>query len=379
MEFQLKDIKPNPFRHLERYPINRDKVAALKESMETTGFWDNLVARVIDGQPQIAYGHHRMVALKELYGPDHKIPLIVRDLDNETMLKIMARENMEEWGANVAIEHETIRAVVQAYADGLIKLNYKKRHGNTGTRYAPSFVLDLSSATAPDPEGRRTKPYDSNLVGEFVGWTEPSGRVSQKVVDALAALQLIEEGILSEEDFNGLTSKQAAAVVEEAHKTRRDIELPIRTTMRKRNQIASNMQRATSEETRVKNEIILKDMTDGDSKIIGEAKAAASKVGKAVATAIKEGRTGYKNADVVAFKARPKTDKPPIWIDDFAIRLGKDLHNTLDPKSVAATKVAAMIQFKEQLNPITKKNLLRELEALSSRALALASKFKEES
>jgi hypothetical protein len=37
----------------------------------------------------------------------------------QRMLKIMARENMSEWGSSVTVEHETIRAVVEAYGAGL--------------------------------------------------------------------------------------------------------------------------------------------------------------------------------------------------------------------------------------------------------------------
>ena len=45
MEIQIKDIRPNPFRNLEAYPPDKEKVKALKESIDSTGFWDNILAR----------------------------------------------------------------------------------------------------------------------------------------------------------------------------------------------------------------------------------------------------------------------------------------------------------------------------------------------
>src|SRR6266850_6598241 len=96
-QYAIKDIKANPFRHIERYPIHREKVAQLRESIRQTDFWDNVVARVSDGKAEIAYGHHRLVALKEEYGPSHKVDLIIRKLDDTTMIQIMAQENMQEW------------------------------------------------------------------------------------------------------------------------------------------------------------------------------------------------------------------------------------------------------------------------------------------
>jgi ParB-like chromosome segregation protein Spo0J len=116
----VRDLEPNPFRSLERYPINRDKVEALKASIQSTEFWDNLLARKNGKGYEIAYGHHRLVALQELKTKEIDIP--VRDLDDETMLRIIANENMEEWSASALIEQETIRATVQAFAEGKVEL-----------------------------------------------------------------------------------------------------------------------------------------------------------------------------------------------------------------------------------------------------------------
>src|SRR5881392_1032941 len=116
MKFKIEDIQSNPFRHLEHYPIRRDKVEALIRSINTTGFWENVVGRLIDdGKAQLAYGHHRHLALQELYPPDHEVDLIIRDLDDTAMLRIMAAENQEEWGTSALVEFETVYAVVQAY------------------------------------------------------------------------------------------------------------------------------------------------------------------------------------------------------------------------------------------------------------------------
>ena len=69
MKFKVKEIKANPFRNLELYPLNDEKIYVLRESIRTTGFWDNVVGRINDkGKPELAYGHHRMAAVKAEYG-----------------------------------------------------------------------------------------------------------------------------------------------------------------------------------------------------------------------------------------------------------------------------------------------------------------------
>ena len=67
MKYQLKDVRPNPFRRSEKYPILKEKVEELVESIQTTGFWENIVGREVDGKLQVAYGHHRLEALKKVY------------------------------------------------------------------------------------------------------------------------------------------------------------------------------------------------------------------------------------------------------------------------------------------------------------------------
>ena len=45
MKVKLKDVHPNPFRNMERYPIHKQKILQLKNSIQSTDFWDNIVAR----------------------------------------------------------------------------------------------------------------------------------------------------------------------------------------------------------------------------------------------------------------------------------------------------------------------------------------------
>ncbi len=161
---------------------------------------------------QIAYGHHRREALLREFPPDYEIGIVVRDFDDDAMLKIMARENMEEWGSSAIVEHETVRAVVEAYGAGLIELPAPGPMAR-GVRYAPSFRDDgLSSRLRDD------NPYTAHAVAAFLGWTRADGRPTNKVHATLNALALIESGDLTDRDFVGLSTQQAGALVEETRR-----------------------------------------------------------------------------------------------------------------------------------------------------------------
>lgn len=107
MKIKVKDLKPNPFRDLDKYKIDPYKVDALAISIKETSFWDNILARPNDEFYQIAYGHHRLLAIQKVGLKEIDIP--VRELDDDIMIQIMANENMEHWGSDNIIIRESVR------------------------------------------------------------------------------------------------------------------------------------------------------------------------------------------------------------------------------------------------------------------------------
>src|SRR5262249_811063 len=92
MKFLLKNIRSNPFRDLAKFPIQREKIAALRESIRATGYWGNISARRVDGGAEIAFGHHRIEALRQEFGAEHEVDLIIEEIPDERILAMLARE-----------------------------------------------------------------------------------------------------------------------------------------------------------------------------------------------------------------------------------------------------------------------------------------------
>ena len=202
MIVKLKDVLPNPFRDMERYPIHEKKIALLKKSIKSTDFWENVVARKSEeqeGKIELAYGHHRLTALCELYDPEKEYNWIVRDIDDTQMLKIMADENAAEWGSSSNIERETIRAIVRAYADNRIAL-HKPLGRKNQWRNAPSFCVGLA------PTAGASGPYTSDTIVSFL-----DGTMTTKTVQyTLVALCLIEQGCIKEKQLDELSTNKHA-------------------------------------------------------------------------------------------------------------------------------------------------------------------------
>ena len=115
MKVRVKNLFPNPFRNIDAYPIDREKIRQLRNSIRETSFWDNILARPVprDGKFEIAYGHHRLVAIKEELGEEAIVDIPVRHLSDEDMLRIMANENMEHWATDWRVIVETVRQAKQ--------------------------------------------------------------------------------------------------------------------------------------------------------------------------------------------------------------------------------------------------------------------------
>lgn len=413
--YELKNIVANPFRHIKRYPIKRDKVVMLRESLQKTGFWDNVVAREVNGKAEIAYGHHRLVALREEYGPSHKVDLIIKDLSDEIMIQIMARENMEEWDTSALVEQETVRAVVQAYADGLIKLpDVPKMAPPQHIRYAPSFIPGEQVRS-----GTLNFPYTAQTVGEFIGWLYPSGQKDKKIAYALTALQFIDEGILKESDFEGLSTTDAKAVVEQARQAQSRRESAARVHQqqaevarkeaekaeRYRQEAAERQRQLEADAKAAKDAKARADATrqakdyerkqaeaaesqkaalrreqaarkQGDS-LKAEGRRSATNVGRAVSASLKKGEIGYRQAKDVADRVdASKGDRPRPDIKLFAKRLATELNLILDPtRDPRIAKLDELVRFREYLDEIDCQTLASVLERISERSLKYATQF----
>lgn len=203
MKVKIKNLEPNPFRRIDKYPILRIKVDALKASITKTEFWDNILARPKDnnwksGKYEIAYGHHRLIALKELGINEVDIP--IKEISDVNMLLIMAHENKSDWGTTPAVNQETI-IEVKRYIDAELAKYETWKEAKRVNSFISTLYKQPEDYTRTRNSIMENKPlYGSIGVGqtiilEFLG--EPYKQ--WEIQEALTTLKLINDGILSEE------------------------------------------------------------------------------------------------------------------------------------------------------------------------------------
>jgi len=186
MKVKLKDIKPNPWRYINKgYPIDPVKIDQLRNSIKRTGFWDNVLGRSVNGGVEIAYGHHRLEALRKEFSASYEINVIVRKLDDAEMLKIMAHENEMMDQMSPAVINETVRA-------------------------ARDFLEKESRAKNPDGHARQKKPRKDgsirqcDAIAKFLSWK------TNRIEMALAAIHDIESGAIGKREYESLKSQRTA-------------------------------------------------------------------------------------------------------------------------------------------------------------------------
>lgn len=199
MKIKIKDLKPNPYRDMEHYPINQEKVQSLIDSYGQTGFWDNILARKVNGDIQIAYGHHRLEALKKKFSPDYEVDIPIKDLPDAIMLKVMAQENEYISNAGVAITDETVRVTRQ----------FLKEHPEEIKTKNPTWK---SSSTSRG--GVYNQTPEAFQIHEFLGWSE------LRVYESLLRIDAIESGELDKEAVESLPTEKAAERFRKTVKTK---------------------------------------------------------------------------------------------------------------------------------------------------------------
>lgn len=184
MKIKIKDLKPNPFRDTSNYPMNEEKVRMLAESIKQTGFWDNILARKQNVNYQIAYGHHRLAAIREVMNPIDEIDIPVKELSDALMIKIMANENMDEWKTTPQVIDETVR----------VTKKFLEEH--------PEEVKKIWNGDAP-----MGASVGRSIISRFLGgkaWSE------DRVSYSLERLHLIEDKIIDSEAIKSLPTERSA-------------------------------------------------------------------------------------------------------------------------------------------------------------------------
>jgi len=187
----LERIRSNPFRDFELHPIDPVQVDKLKASIDADKFWASIVARKAGGDYEIAFGHHRIEAARQLGMKE--APIEVRDLSDWQMVRMLASENATQRGSSAAAALDAIAAISKVLAyqcfrhdaanlvtilTGLDRRGGETIWGNIRQGEGPGWhcILDVTPKDA----------FTRSQVHTALGILKDSGRMATIVADARA-------------------------------------------------------------------------------------------------------------------------------------------------------------------------------------------------
>lgn len=213
----VEKIFPNPERDIENYPFKENKIEELKQSMLSTDAWENIIARPCKGGYEQAYGHHRVEAFRQL-AQEGKIkdrfPLIVRELDDNTMFKMMVLENEEDYNSYFDLTVVLpVEKAIDRIARGVADVSpIPPDTPKSNFRYVTECV--------PSGEDSKGKPYTAQQVAEVCGWVEkggtPSSAVQKKILEAFKVIDLKTHKIIKPSVLRDLPREETKELVKEA-------------------------------------------------------------------------------------------------------------------------------------------------------------------
>jgi ParB-like chromosome segregation protein Spo0J len=190
IEAPESSIEYNPYRDTTRYPIDEEATQRLVDSFDGLGNFGTLPARKVGGRYQIAAGHHRLEALRNL--GVKKIPLLVSEYTEDQMVEVMTVENSTQRGQNAAALLDSVAAITYRLA----KLLLTESDHDLSTNVERCFESEKAAQTA---RGNLLsgKGIGSPAIVKFA----PEGALARREVEsAIAALksdgrmnQIIEE------------------------------------------------------------------------------------------------------------------------------------------------------------------------------------------
>src|ERR1035437_5899337 len=371
MKLKFKDVLSNPYRDLKGNPLLKEKIAELVASINTTGFWDNVVVRKNKaGKYELAYGHHRVAAAIEagLESAD----FIVKDLSNALMIQIMDNENRETYASSPDSLIEVVKAVVQALAEGTIELPKVDCGQRTDAiRYAPSYVPWADKKTS-DPVPSIRLQYTSLSIAQFLGRTYSTGssgeQAGRPIMGALNFLHLKELGAVNSsilvKDKKPISAtklfeittdikKRTEAVQERQGKTSAELE-----ALRAKQVETQAKTKADQEETEESHKALIKKLADAQREE-NERKA------DALAKQIKENDTRAKEKDALNKVRIKELDKQlaakKAWeaqqvVQDAYLPIRRDVETLITRWE---TKVSERDAEREQVKALAKLSALR--------------------
>ena len=112
MKVKVSEIHPNPYKKwINEGKYNQEQLDRLKASEEELGLMDAIPIVKRKEKYHCVSHHHRVEMLKQKYGKDHEVEVILHDYNDEQLFRGMVVENMTQRAGDFREEMENLDAI----------------------------------------------------------------------------------------------------------------------------------------------------------------------------------------------------------------------------------------------------------------------------
>lgn len=232
----LEVLRPNPFRELDKSYFDEDVIVELMESMSRNGVWAGIRARQNNGVYEIAFGHHRLEAMKRLKVKEAIVD--VQKIDDLHMITEMADENMADKRPNTKGITNVVGAAKKKLEEILSGLETWEDAG------AETRVLFESGHGFNQWKRQGNGEVGKVILSRFLG-----GRWESNIKEALALIAREAEGKLDLKAAQLFDSPTHAAVFSE---TVEELKIPVAKQEKFAKELIHEIENSVSEEDKEK-------------------------------------------------------------------------------------------------------------------------------
>ncbi|GBE19376.1 parB-like nuclease domain protein [archaeon BMS3Abin17] len=152
MKLKLSQLKPNPFKkQISKGELNKEQVDKIKANIKELGFFGSLPVFKKGDDFHLIAGHHRVQALKEVYGKDFQVEIVISNYNEDQVFRGMVIENLTQ-RTNDFMELNQNVVAIENYLNGNKELLTTLRDSREvqGNKLKHLHKQDLDKATSSD-------------------------------------------------------------------------------------------------------------------------------------------------------------------------------------------------------------------------------------
>jgi len=130
--------------------LNREQIDKIKSNIKELGFFGSLPVFKKEDKIYLIAGHHRLQALKEVYGKDFEVKVEVEDYNEDQVFRGMVIENLTQRGRDFDETSENIQAVEDYLKEHSEVLTKVRGDSPRSSQFSHLKSIPLNEITAND-------------------------------------------------------------------------------------------------------------------------------------------------------------------------------------------------------------------------------------